>query len=685
MVKRRISFFKIIVLTFILLFLAGTVGAGYIFYSLISPDSLPEGNFSLTTTFYDRYLETYTTMYQENRISVDLEQVPLELQQAVVAVEDAYFYDHYGINLFSIARAALRNIQSGRVIEGGSTITQQLAKNLYLSHDRTFQRKAEELILTLQLERDYTKDEILNMYLDIIYFGHGNYGVEAASNYFFDKSVQDLTLAESAMLAGIPRGPGYYSPLIEGNQEAARSRQSHVLYRMVEMGYITPEQRQEALEEELHYRSPQEGGRSATHFIAYIVNHQLKEILDFERADIYRSGLNVYTTLDPSMQAAAEKALQEGLEGFPDSYLDASGVRQPQGALVAIDPTNGHVRALVGGLDYRESNLIRATSSKRQPGSAFKPFLYAAALDAGGYTAASQISCEPISIPMPGSNKDYEPNDYGGGFHHRNLTVREALVLSCNVCAVKVHMDIGPEKTKEYAQKMGIKSDLHSLPSLALGTSEVSALEMAAAFIPLANRGIASEPVFITRVTDHRGRVLWEGEESQKVALDERVAYVLTDILKGVLKPPGTAAVTQDIFRRPAAGKTGTSSGYTDAYMVGYTPQLVASVYIGDDHNKSLGAGGGRLAAPIWANFMAEALRDYAPQDFPVPEGIIQVSLCEETGLKQSGRCTGPTLNEIFILGTEPQEECSEGNCPYVEPERPSGWPWPIPQLPWFR
>ena len=686
MAKRKISFFKIIVLTFILVFLSSAVGAGYIFYSIISPEGLPEANFSLTSTIYDRYEDTVTNMFRENRLLVDLEQVPLELQQAVVAVEDAYFYDHYGINLLSIGRAALRNIRSGRVVEGGSTITQQLAKNMYLSHDRTFQRKAEELILTLRLERDYTKDEILNMYLNRIYFGHGNYGVETASRYFFDKSVEELTLAESAMLAGIPRGPGYYSPLIEGNHEAARRRQSHVLDRMVEMGYITPQQRQEALDEELVYRPPSRGDRPAAHFISYIVNHQLRDILDFEREDIYSSGLNIYTSLDPSMQAAAEKALLEGLEGFANSYVDEAGIRQPQGALVAIDPTNGHVRALVGGLDYQESNFRRATSSKRQPGSAFKPFLYAAALESGGYTAASKIACEPTSIPIPGSDKDYEPKDYGGGFHHRLLSLREAIVLSCNVSAVKVNMDIGPEKTKEYANKMGITSDLNAVPSLALGTSEVTPLEMAAAFIPLANQGIASEPVFITRVTDYRGRVLWEAEKKQTVVLDERVAYILTDILKGVLRPPGTAAAVQNVFRRPAAGKTGTSSGPTDAYMVGYTPQLVASVYIGDDHNKPLGAGetGGRLAAPIWANFMAEALRDYAPQDFPVPEGIIQVSLCEETGLKQSSRCTGPTLNEIFIRDTEPQDECSEGTCPHVEPEKPS-WPWPIPQLPWFR
>ena len=686
MAKRRISLFKIIVLTFVLVFMAGSVGAAYIFYSILSMDGLPDGEIALTSTFYDKYGDPLTFMAVENRIIVPLEEIPLELQQAVIAVEDAYFYDHFGVNLISIGRAALRNIQSGRVVEGGSTITQQLAKNRFLTHDRTFHRKAEELILTLHLERTYTKDEILNEYLNIIYFGHGNYGVEAASRHLFDKSVHELTLAEAALMAGIPRGPGYYSPLIEGNEEASRRRQEHVLNRMVEQEYITPQQKQEALEQELIFRSsPARRERPAAYFIDYIVNHHLVGRLELEREDIYRMGLNIYTTLDPSMQRAAEKALREGLEGYAGSYVDEQGIRQPQGSLVAVDPTNGHVRALVGGLDFQESNVNRAAGSRRQPGSAFKPFLYAAALESG-YTAASKILCEPISIPIPGSDKNYEPTDYGGDFHHRHLTLREAVTKSCNVSAVKVHMDIGPEKTMEYAQKMGIKSRMSPLPSLALGTYEVTALEMASAFIPLANRGIASEPVLVTRVTDHRGRVLWEAENNQTIVLDERAAYILTDILKGVLGPQGTASPVHNIFNRPAAGKTGTSSGPNSLYMVGYTPQLVASVYVGDDHGRSLGAGetGGRVAAPIWANFMAEALRDYSPQEFPVPDGIIRVTLCEETGLIQSSRCTGPTTSEIFIRGTEPREECGEEICPHVEPEQPR-WPWPIPQLPWFR
>ncbi|MDO9574238.1 MAG: penicillin-binding transpeptidase domain-containing protein, partial [Candidatus Contubernalis sp.] len=485
--------------------------------------------------------------------------------------------------------------------------------------------------------------------------------------------------------AGIPRGPGYYSPLIEGNQESARNRQTHVLNRMVEMEFITPKQRQEALDQELIYRTLENADPPAAHFINYIVSTHLGVLLDIEREDIYRNGLNIYTTLDPAMQAAAEDALREGLESFPQGYVDQQGIRQPQGSLVALDPITGHVKALVGGLNYQESNLNRATDSKRQPGSAFKPFLYAAALDSG-YTAATQILCEPISISNPGSDKDYEPTDYGGEFHHRHLTVRKALKLSCNISAVKTHMDIGPEETVRYAHNMGIKSHLDPFPSLALGTSEVTALEMAAAFIPLANRGIATEPVFVTRITDHRGRVLWEQEYSQRMALDEKVAYILTDILKGVLIYPGTGSAAQNILRRPSAGKTGTSNDFTNAYMVGYTPQLVASVYIGDDHNKSLGQTGGRLATPIWANFMAQALMDYSPQDFPMPEGIVRATLCAETGLRQNDKCSGPTLEEIFISGTEPQEQCSENTCPYVEPEQPSSpWPFQIPRMPWWR
>ena len=684
MVKKKLSLFKITLLIVIVFFLATSLTAGLFFYAVISRDSLPDTDPALTTRFYDTNNELLTTLYRENRIEVSLEEIPLELRQAVIAVEDAHFYHHYGINLASVSRAALRNIRRRRIVEGGSTITQQLAKNLFLTHERTFHRKVEELVLTFQLEHNFTKDEILNKYLNTIYFGHGAYGVEAAAQTYFDQPVSQLSLAQSSLLAGLPRGPGYYSPLIEGNQEAARRRQAHVLNRMVEIDFISPEERDNALEEELVFREEWDKSLPAGHFIDYIIERELVGRLNYEREDIYRGGLNIYTTLDPSLQEAGEKALEKGLEAFPQRYLDSQEVEQPQGALVALDPQTGQVKAMVGGSSYKETTLNRAVS-RRSPGSAFKPFLYAAALEEG-YTAASFIKCEPISIDVPGSENPYEPRDFGGGFHHRELTLREALVQSCNVSAVRTNMELGPDKLVEYAQKMGIKTPLNPVPSLALGTSEVTPLEMAAAYAPLANGGLKVEPVFITKVTDSRQVTLWENSPLRERVMGELTAFILTDILQEVLEPGGTGWRASGLIDFPAAGKTGTSSGYRDAYMVGYTPQLVTSVYIGDDHQKSLeNSTGGSLALPLWADFMNDALIGHPPRDFSLPrEGIVTLTLCAETGLLQNSRCQGDSFQEIFIQGTEPQETCCQETCPHVKRERP-WWPFELPRVPWFQ
>lgn len=684
MVKRKLSLLKISFLIFLVLFLAASGVAAMFFYGMVSNGDLPPQDPSLTTRFYDGNGELITTLYRENRTEVPLEEIPLELQEAFIAVEDAHFYDHYGINLTSLVRAALKNLGEGRIVEGGSTITQQLAKNLFLSHERTFDRKVDELVLTFQLERNYTKEEILNKYLNTIYFGHGAYGVEAAAQTYFDQPVKELSLAQSSLLAGLPRGPRYYSPLIEGNQEAAKGRQAHVLYRMVEMGFISPEEGKKALEEELSFREEWDTSRPAGYFIDYIIEEELIGRLNYDREDIYRGGLNIYTTLDPELQEAGEKALREGLEAFPQSYQDSQGISQPQGALVALDPQNGHVKALVGGKSYQKTPLNRAMSS-RSPGSAFKPFLYAAALESG-YTAASFIECEPVSISLPGSQDNYEPRDFGGGFHHRPLTLREALVLSCNVCAVRVNMDLGPERVAEKARELGIKSPLNPVPSLALGTSEVSPLEMAAAYAPFANGGTRVEPVFIRKITDSRGVILEKNSPLKEKVLEEATAFIMTHMLQEVLQPGGTGGRAGELIDFPAAGKTGTSSDHRDTYMVGYTPYLVTSLYIGDDHQESLGgATGGTLALPPWGKFMAAAHKDKPPRDFEPPrEGISSHTLCAETGLLQNSRCQGDSLEEIFISGREPQEQCSQENCPHVKPQRP-WWPFEFPQIPWFR
>lgn len=674
MATRKVSLFKISLLLLILFFLGTSLLLGLFYYAVVSLEELPEPQIALTTSFYDNNGELLTTIYRENRFETPLEDMPLALQQAVIAAEDAYFYQHPGVNLLSLARATWRNLENRRIVEGGSTITQQLAKNLFLSHERTYRRKVDELVLTLHLEREYTKEEILNMYLNIVYFGRGAYGAEAAARTFFDKPLGELSLGEISYLAGLPQAPSIYSR----DLEAAKNRQAYVLARMVELGYISTGDRNRAREEPLVFREGISKANPAGYFLDYVIYHELVGRLHYGLEELYQGGLHVYTTLDPFLQSAGERALAGGLQAFPGLYRDHQGLSQPQGALVALEPGTGKVLAMVGGNDYGESTFNRATS-RRSPGSAFKPFLYAAALDSG-FTAATLIRCEPVSFPIPGS-ENWEPRDFGGDFHHRELTLREAVEKSCNVCAAKVIMEVGPEKVAGYAKMMGISSPLRQLPSLALGTSEVTLLEMTNAYATLANGGTRVDPVFITRITDYRGQLLYQDPPNPRPALDEKVAFLLVDILQGVLQPGGTGWRASQVLEHPAAGKTGTSSEFRDAYMVGFTPDLAAGVYLGDDHHRGLGDTGGSLATPVWADFMAQASNKYPPGDFPPPgEGIVRVTLCRETGLPQGTRCRGPALEELFIQGTQPRHDCGEAYCPHLEPERP----WWHFQFPWF-
>lgn len=590
---------------------------------------------------------------QENRIPVPLEDVSIYLREAIVAVEDARFYQHRGIDPAGLARALYRNIQAGRIVEGGSTITQQLAKNLYLDPGRTIGRKLEEVVLAVQLERKYTKDEILEMYLNQIYFGEGAYGVEAAARLYFNKPAKDLGLAESAMLAGIPRAPSLYNPV--RSMEAAKARQATVLSRMEELGLISPEEARTAGEGYLQPVPNRASFKKAPHFTAEIIKyfeHNYPDGLEL----LYSGGLLIYTTLDLKAQEAAEKALAQGLAGS-DPELD--------GALVAVDPRSGAVRAMAGGRDYARSQFNRAVA-KNQPGSTFKPFLYAAALERG-YTAGSTIVCEPVSFRDPGGGT-YQPRDFQGDYHYRAFTLKEALYTSDNVVAVRLNQQLGPATAASYARIMGIESEVRPVLSLPLGTSEVTPLEMAGAYATLANRGVKVEPYYIQKVVDRSGRILEQHRPRLEQALDERTAYIVTDMLTGVLSPGGTAANVAGTVGRPAAGKTGTTEKYREAWFVGYTPELAASVYIGyDEKNKNVGRSGSQVAAPVWAGFMREALEGVPVSDFPVPEGIIRVRICADDGLL-AGEFNSRAIEAAFIRGTEPQSICPDYGPGDLEP-----------------
>ncbi|BAF59194.1 membrane carboxypeptidase [Pelotomaculum thermopropionicum SI] len=588
--------------------------------------------------------ELIAAVSRENRIPVKLENVSVFLREAIVAVEDARFYRHHGVDPVGVARALYKNITAGRVVEGGSTITQQLAKNLLPPEpERTAVRKLEELVLAVRLERKYTKDEILEMYLNQIYFGQGAYGVEAAARTYFNKPAGELNLAESAMLAGIPRAPSINNPV--SNYEAAKARQAVVLARMAELGLISSGQARQAMEERLQLAKKSPVLKKAPYFVDEVIRHF--EISYPNGPEIlYAGGLTVYSTLDLKIQRAAEKCLYEGLKN-EDPLLD--------GALVALDPKTGQIKAMAGGKDYSRSQFNRALS-RIQPGSAFKPFLYAAAVERG-YTAGTVINCEPVSFPQP-DGTSYAPSDFHGSCHCRPFTLKEALFTSDNVVAVRLNQSVGPSVTAGYARKMGIESDLRAVPSLALGTSEVTPLEMARAYGTLANGGIKPEPYYIQKVTDSSGRILEERRPQLEKAIDEKTAYIVTDMLEEVLGPGGTASNIAGILDRPAAGKTGTTEEFREAWFVGYTPDLAAAVYVGfDEKSKSPGRSGAQLAAPIWANFMKEALKDVPPAGFAVPPGVVKARICADDGLL-AGEYNTRSIEAVFVRGTEPSAVC---------------------------
>lgn len=595
-----------------------------------------------------------TTLSEENRVSVTLDNISPYMQQAIVAIEDARFYQHHGIDPAGLARALWVNIKAGEIVEGGSTISQQLVKNLYLSPERTIVRKIEEIFLTIQLERKHTKKEILEMYLNQIYFGQGAYGVEAAARTYFNKPAKDLGLAESAMLAGVPRAPSIYAP--SQNFEGAKARQATVLNRMVDLGMISREEAQNAGGQYLQPLKVPVSVRKAPYFTNEIMNYIEKNYSDGLEI-LYSGGLSIYTTLDLNMQEAAEKAVSQGLnESAPE--LD--------GALVAIDPKTGQVKAMVGGKNYARSQLNRALA-RFQPGSAFKPFLYAAAIDSG-YTPGSTITCEPVSFPQA-NGTSYEPHDFQGGYHDRPFTLKEALYTSDNVVAVRLNDYVGPARVADYARRMGITSPLRPVLSLPLGTSEVTPLELAGAYGPLANKGIKTETYFIQKITDRTGRVLEEHRPKMEQAIDEKIAYVVSDMLTAVLQPGGTAANISAAIERPAAGKTGTTENLKEAWFVGYTPDLVAAVYIGyDDKSKEVGQTGSQIAAPIWASFVKVSLKNVPASGFTMPAGVIRVNICAEDGLL-AGPFTTKSIETAFIQGTEPIAVCPGSSRGWLIPD----------------
>ncbi len=620
---------------------------------------------NLTTYIYDVNGELLARFYTENRIPVRLRDIPEIVQQAFIAAEDGDFYKHHGVDFSGIARAAIANLTPGGRLQGGSTITQQLAKLAFLTNERTWSRKLRELLWAIQIERKYTKEEILEAYLNIVYFGHGTYGVEAAAQLFLGKSISAVQdPAEAALLAGIVNGPGFYSPLYD--IEAATNRRNLVLRRMHTLGFITENQYNIARQKPVEVVEKRVTQTKAPHFVEYVRRFLLER---YGSEMLYTGGLRVYTTLDLEMQRKAEEAIQEWV---PVMEVDDQGLSQPQVALVAIDAHYGYVRAMVGGRNNDHFN--RAVQARRQPGSAMKPFVYVAAIDSKRFTTADVFVDEPTEFQTV-TGEIWAPQNYDETFAGP-LTLREALEGSVNVVAAKLIAEIGPQAAVNYAKRLGITTLVESgrrndvTLAFALGglTNGVSPLEMARAYAVFANGGILVEPIAILRVERADGTVLEEFRPHRRLVLSPEAAYIMTDMLRGVVER-GTGIGAN--LGRPAAGKTGTTSEFTDAWFVGYTPSLVAAVWIGNDSNKPMVYPnmriGSALASRTWKGFMERVLRGTEVEDFARPAGIVGPLLIDkETGGLVNDSCRSVPLEdrvfEIFIEGTEPtqiSERCS--------------------------
>ena len=715
---------------------AAGVFAGFL-RDLPSLDGLEEYQPSIATTLYTDQDEPFASFYEQRRILLPLSKIPAHLKQAVLAVEDSRFYEHRGLSPRAIARAMIMNLLTRRKSQGGSTITQQLARALFLTPEKSFARKLKEALLAVEIEKKYPKDKILELYFNQVYFGHGAYGVEAAAQTYFKKSVGELTLAEAAMLAGLPSAPNRFSPIVDPAR--ARRRRDHVLNRMVEQKVIARAQAEAAsrtpFDETLFTRS-----RTIAPYFVEHVRQSLEET--YGAYALYNSGLKVYTTLNLKMQRAAEEALVGGLRdldkargyrprperatevprvrigpytprpgeilpgtvlkvkakslevqlgryrgevplesmkwtkitNFAEAFREGDSVlvqvlsvderrkvadlaleQDPEleGALAALDPRDGAIKAMIGGYDFERSKFNRAVQARRQPGSAFKPFVYATAFDRG-LTPSTIIEDSPISFHFRVGGKvvEWSPENYDRKFHGPT-TLRRGLENSVNVVTVKLIEQVGVDPVIRMAHQMGIESELRREIALALGVSEVTPLELVSAYGVLANGGVRAEPFAIRKVTDSQGRILEEHVAEPQEVIRPETAYVLVNVMKGVVER-GTAARAR-VLKRPLAGKTGTTSEATDVWFIGFTPNLVAGVWVGYDVKRSLGPAetGGRMALPLWIAFMQKVLGDLPAEDFPVSENVVAIPVNHMTGRPVPQDEKGAIL-EYFIKGTEP-------------------------------
>jgi len=781
----------------------------FLYYSNRLPDFKPlkERNLNAHSIVYSEEDAVVGKFLMDNRIPIPYESIPKPLVEAFIAAEDAEFFKHKGIDYKGIARAMFKNLIAGRIVQGGSTITQQVTKTFFLTPKRSLLRKLKEVAYAFGLERNLTKEEILFLYLNNIYLGNGAYGVEAAAESYFNKRTEQLNLAEIAMMAGLVKAPSRYSPI--HNLKRAKDRQAYVLTRMVEVGIISPEEKQKALRTPLKIQSRESAYFSKAPYFTEFIRQQVER--KYGKEKLYQEGLRIYTTLDLSLQKMAQRSLEMGLreldkrQGFrgpiqtlslnelkslsrqkkeaviplprneifegvilskddskkfftvwvedrkgilpfseaawalhvkPTPHFKPQKVKDPsdllkigdvvqvrvkespkkgqpliltldqepvaQGALLCIDPKTGYVKAMVGGRDFSESQFNRAIHSRRQPGSAFKPIIYAAALEKG-YNPSTVLMDSPVEYEDHDGGTYWAPKNYDKNFMGP-ITFRNALAHSRNVVTVKILEDIGVGYALKFIKKLGIESPIKRDLSIALGTSGVSMLELTQAFAVFADGGERIKPIFIKKIVTMKGEVIEENypyvelEEKEddeetpdspslvpkELVISPQSAFIMTHLLEGVVQH-GTGQRAK-VLGRPIAGKTGTSSDYADAWFIGYTPSLLTSVWVGFDDKTSLGKDetGARAALPIWVSFMSQALKDTSIEDFKVPEGITLVKVNIETGLRSNGS-SQETITEAFVEGSAPAEkedhekEGSSSGAPVrgrspTDPHAPSGY-----------
>ncbi|KZL50903.1 penicillin-binding protein [Nodularia spumigena CENA596] len=601
-----------------IIMLASSIVAGGLVGLAISFRNLPDvrqlRNFfpSETTYIYDINGKLLTSLHGEaNREVMSLDRISPDLKRAVLASEDSHFYDHHGINPSGVGRAFMANLAAGGVREGASTITMQLVKNLFLTQKRAYTRKLAEGVLAIRLEQILTKDQILEMYLNQVYWGHNNYGVQTAARSYFDKSAEILNLAESAMMAGLIQAPEVFSPF--ANMKLAKVKQREVLGRMLELNWISKQEYDDALKQELKFGRIRSFQGSALPYVTNTVSQEL--VKKFGREALIKGGMRVQTTIDADFQIMAEQTVSKW-----SKTLSSQGLRNNQIALVAIDPRTHFVKALVGGVNSRTSEFNRATQAQRQPGSAFKPLVYYAAFATGKYTPDTVVQDTPVSY-RDGSGW-YSPRNYDGSFQG-SITVRSALAQSRNIPVIRVGMTIGMNKVVEASRSLGIMSPMAPVTSLPLGAIGITPLELASAYATFANYGWQSPPTVMARVTDSSGNILLDNTPKPQLVLDQWASAATIDVMRSVVTS-GTGKGAD--IGRPSAGKTGTTSSEIDIWYVGTVPQLTTAIWIGRDDNRPLsrGATGGGMVAPIWKDFMQQALKGVPAENFKPPSAFVR-------------------------------------------------------------